>query len=246
MQHQKIIEQLGYSAKEAKVYLASLALGESHVSDIATMVKMPRSTVQVIVDRLHQDGLMNFYVMRRYKYWVAEKPEKLLENLKKREEVIAQALPELSALRQMNRQRGDKTDQLHQESLALLRDFSETSLLPILITNSDVEIVYVNTAWQNEFGFTLEEMQGENPRILRSSETPRSEYTTLWRTLKQDRLFESDKIINRRKDGSLINMVTAIFSVHHGNRKFYVQILNSVSKKNEVEVLYQSFPKTKI
>lgn len=35
MQTQKIIEQLGYSSKEAKVYLVALSLGDCHVSDIS-------------------------------------------------------------------------------------------------------------------------------------------------------------------------------------------------------------------
>jgi len=52
MQNQKVLEQLGYSANEAKVYLTSLAMGEAHVSDIAEKAKIPRSTVQVIVERL--------------------------------------------------------------------------------------------------------------------------------------------------------------------------------------------------
>ena len=100
MQNQKVIEQLGYSPKEAKVYLASLSLGEAHISDIADKAKIPRSTAQVIVDRLQKDGLMNFYVMRRYKYWVAEKPERLLDMLKQREAIIETALPKLVAIRQ--------------------------------------------------------------------------------------------------------------------------------------------------
>lgn len=98
MQIQKVIEQLGFSAKEAKVYLAALHLGESHISDIAAKVNMPRSSVQMIVDTLHKEGLMNFYVMRRYKYWVAESPERLLANLKKREEIMREALPALLAI----------------------------------------------------------------------------------------------------------------------------------------------------
>jgi len=35
MQYRKVIEQLGYSPKEAKVYMTALRLGEALVSDIA-------------------------------------------------------------------------------------------------------------------------------------------------------------------------------------------------------------------
>jgi sugar-specific transcriptional regulator TrmB len=99
MQTQKIIESLGYTKNEARVYMAALALGECHVSDIAQKVRLPRSTTQTIIDGLHKHGLMNFYVRKRYKYWVAERPVHLLEALKKREDDVRAIIPKLDALR---------------------------------------------------------------------------------------------------------------------------------------------------
>lgn len=231
MQNQKVIEQLGYSPNEAKVYLASLGLGEAHISDIAAKVKMPRSTVQEIVERLHEAGLMNFYIMRRYKYWIAEKPEQLLEIVKKRESTIEAALPALSAIRQASRSNHKKEDPFYIESLELLKVCFDASHQPTLITNSDVEIIYANSAWQNEFGYTLEEVLGENPHILNSGNTPLEIYEDMWRELKSDRLFQTDKIIDRRKDGTSLNLLTTMFSVQHWNRKFYIQILNNITEK---------------
>lgn len=99
MHLQKVIESLGYKRNEAKVYLAALSLGEAHISDIATKVKLPRSSVQVVIDKLHRDGLVNFYVRKRYKYWVAENPKHLLEKLRESEEEVLSAMPYLEALR---------------------------------------------------------------------------------------------------------------------------------------------------
>ncbi|MDE1925320.1 MAG: hypothetical protein KGH79_04060 [Patescibacteria group bacterium] len=99
VQTQKVVEQLGYTPNEAKVYLAVLGLGECHVSDIADKLKLPPSSVQVIVDKLHKNGLMNFYVKNRYKYWVAENPERLLTQLQQREDAVRAAMPALDALR---------------------------------------------------------------------------------------------------------------------------------------------------
>lgn len=99
MHVQKVIEQFGYRPNEAKVYLAALSLGESTVSEIAQKVQMPRTSVQIIVDSFHKDGLMNFYVKRRYKYWIAENPEKLLIRLREQEASLRAVLPELQALR---------------------------------------------------------------------------------------------------------------------------------------------------
>lgn len=99
MHLQRVIERLGYKPNEVRVYLAALRLGECTYSDIAVQVKLPRTSVQLMVDRLHKDGLMNFYVKRRYKYWVAENPEKLIIELHEREAALRTVMPELSAMR---------------------------------------------------------------------------------------------------------------------------------------------------
>lgn len=243
MQNQKVIEQLGYTAKEAKVYLASLSLGEAHISDIAARVKMPRSSVQLIADKLHEDGLMNFYVMRRYKYWVAEKPARLLENLKRREEIIEGALPELSAIRRASRKRVLR-DKNYRKSIALFSVCAEASRQPVLIANSDAEIEFVNSAWQVQFGYTLDEVRGKNPRIVKSSNTPKSVYTEMWRALDADKMFQSTKIINKCKDGSFLKLRTTIFPVHHGNRTFFIQILNVISSGEDLDSLHKNFIQT--
>lgn len=105
MQVQKAIERLGYTRDEAKVYLATLGLGESHVSDIAKKVRHPLSSVQIIINRLHKDGLMNFYVRKRYKYWVAENPSRLIARLREREDAILSVMPQLEALRRVKDQK---------------------------------------------------------------------------------------------------------------------------------------------
>ncbi|NNM83720.1 hypothetical protein HKL94_00665 [Candidatus Parcubacteria bacterium] len=105
MNVQKAIEQLGYTHAEAKVYLATLELGESHVSDIAQKVSRPVSSVQVIVNKLHKDGLINFYVRKRYKYWVAENPTRLIAKLHERESSVRSVMPQLEALRHSGEQK---------------------------------------------------------------------------------------------------------------------------------------------
>lgn len=125
MHPQKAIEQLGYSPNEAKVYLAALYLGESLVSDIARKTRLPRSSVQVLIDKLERDGLMQSYIKRRYKYWVAERPEHLVELLHQREEAIRAALPRLLAFRSHKAPKsfikiltnGNVLDQLYQDVL---------------------------------------------------------------------------------------------------------------------------------
>ena len=228
MQLQKVIEQLGYSANEAKVYLATLALGEAHVSDIAAKVDLPRTTAQIIVETLQKDGLLNFYVQRRYKYWVAENPERLLSNLRRREEIVRDALPKLSLIRK--NARGKRATRRDTEPLALLRMFADASVQPVLITNDQAVIEYVNSAWEAQFGYAHEEVVGQNPRILQSGKTPPEVHTCMWEALRAETMFQSDKIIDKRKDGTFFKLLTTIFPLRHRERLYYIQILNEISE----------------
>lgn len=241
MQIQKIIERLGYSPNEAKVYLAALALGEAHISDIAVKVKLPRTSTQAIVDKLHKNGLMTFYVQRRYKYWVAEKPERLLIEIKKREEEMREALPALTALRKSRW--GKPSGKDSEESLAIFRMFADSSPQPMLIVNAEPEILYVNSAWEGQFGYTLEEVKGENPRVLQSGETSRDVYVRMWESLKSGRMFQSEEIIDKRKDGTFFTLLTTIIPATHNGHLFYIQILDDASQRGRVDTLRQNLIK---
>lgn len=237
MQNQKVIERLGYSPSEAKVYLATLALGEAHISDISEKVNIPRSTVQVIVERLHKDGLMNFYVMHRYKYWTAEKPEYLLEKIKEREQLIVEAIPSLSKLKEIGRKH--IKDKYSLDKLGPIRTVADIAAQAILITNSDVEIEYVNQAWEQLFDYTYEEVRGENPRLFKSSKTPTEVYKEMWRALRAGKLFQSDQIIDTKKDGTFIWLVTTIFQLKYGGRTFYIQVLEESIEHSHSSVLHE-------
>lgn len=240
MQIQKVIEQLGFTAKEAKVYLAALHLGEAHISDIAEKVKMPRSSVQVIADKLNKEGLLNFYVMRRYKYWVAANPEHLLTRLKQREEMMREALPTLTALKKESwskQHRGSKK----KTELGFFHMLADSSTQPVIIANENVEIEYVNSAWEKQFGHSLDEVKGENPRILKSGETPDDVYKRMWSALRAEKMFQTDEIIDKKKDGTFFNLLTTIFPVKHNGILFYIQILDDITERKRVESLRQKF-----
>lgn len=242
MQVQKIIERLGFSANEAKVYLVALGLGEAHISDIAAKAHLPRTTAQAIVDKLQKSGLMTFYVQRRYKYWVAEKPERLLAEIQKREEDLLDALPALTALRKSRW--GKPSGKDAEESIALFRLFADSSPQPILIANADVEIEYVNTAWEEQFGYTLRNVKGQNPRILQSGKTPKDVYVRMWESLKAGKMFQSNEIVDKRKDGSFFTLLTTIFPVTHNGYLFYIQMLDDVSKQSRVDTLRKNLLKS--
>jgi PAS domain S-box-containing protein len=225
MQHQKVIEQLGYSQSEAKVYMAALRLGESLVSNIAQKVGMPRNTVQAIVEKLHTDGLMSFYVLRRYKYWSVENPERLLTNLQKREETVKTALPALVEMRKLARKKVSTKNP--KQGLTIIKAWADSSKQPMLVTDTDAMIVYVNTLWEKQFGYSLEEVRGKSTKHLASGKTPKQIHQAMWQALHTGKLFQTDQVIDKRKDGTCFSMQTTVFTVSHGDGDYFVQLLQS-------------------
>lgn len=240
MNTQKVIELLGFSPKEAKVYLAALSLGEAHISDIATKVKLPVSSTQIIADKLHDNGLMNFYVMRRYKYWVAENPEHLLVTLRNREKLVQEAMPELMELREAAWNKR-KTKVARVSEWEPFRALADGSPQAILITDEKAAIVYVNAHWEKQFGYSLDEVRNQNPRMLQSGKTPREVYQRMWEVLHKDQIFQSDEIVDKKRDGTYFTLLTTILPARHKNKLFYIQILDDITERKRVESLTQQF-----
>lgn len=374
-QTHKAIEMLGYTPKEAAVYVAVLGMGKTLVSAIAQKVNMPLASVQVIVKKLLKDGLVHGTKDgTRYTHITAVNPVRLLDRVQAHEAEMRRALPQLQALRKQVPQRisepslevyvGDARlqavyddmletkqrvfcvmpndallttvtqspgwdvftaarvrnflplhcvvpetkagEQFAQKSsahhmqvrlssqsmqtidslicmygtkvasitmhagevsatviddasvygthialftelwdsghlagesktrggLSALRVFSDASPNPILITNESIEIEYVNGAWEKLFGYSLFEVQGRNPSTLQSGKTPRHVYKHMWAALTKHTLFQSDEIIDKKKDGTLFRFLTSIYSVRVHGHVYYVQILNELTDRD--------------
>ena len=233
---QKVIEQLGYSPREAKIYLTSLGLGEARISKIAAKAKIPRTSAEGIADKLQKNGLMDYYIQRRYKYWTAESPERLLSTIEKRSAAVREAIPTLTNLRKAARGAKKRSATSLQDAL-FLRILADSSVQPMLIANEQVEIEYVNPAWERQFGYELEEVRGENPRVLQSGKTPRSVYEKMWKELRAGKTFQSDEIIDMKADGSFFNLLSTLFPIVYGGRTYYIQILSDISEQKRVDAL---------
>lgn len=107
----KIIES-GLNEKEARVYLASLSLGQSSVQDIAKESKVNRATTYVAIERLTDFGLMSSFYQGKKQFFIAADPEKLIEVLDKEKEKIDVKKEELKKiipeLQSMNNKVKDK------------------------------------------------------------------------------------------------------------------------------------------
>lgn len=81
-----LLEKLGFSEKEAKVYLAALEMGEDSVQNIAKKAGVNRATTYVILEKLMGLGLISTYEKDKKTYFVAENPKEL-ENILNEEKI---------------------------------------------------------------------------------------------------------------------------------------------------------------
>lgn len=86
-----LLHQLGLSAKEADIYLASLRLGEASAQDIAHAARIERTTAASILERLAESGFVSVQRRGRKRAYLIEDPHVLVEKQRARLEV-AEAL----------------------------------------------------------------------------------------------------------------------------------------------------------
>ena len=88
------------------------------------------------------------------------------------------------------------------EEIKRLTHAIEQSPVSVIITNTDGEIEYVNPKFTEITGYTKDEVQGNNPRILKSGETKSEQYTQLWKTITSGKEWRGE-FHNRKKNGEL-------------------------------------------
>lgn len=106
----------------------------------------------------------------------------------------------------------------------------------IYITDAKGQIEYVNPAFTETTGYTLDEVRGENPRILQSGEMPSEYYETLWETIFSGDVWE-EEIINRRKTGELYYAYQTIAPVETQDNDVdsFVAIQKDITERKALE-----------
>ncbi len=78
----------------------------------------------------------------------------------------------------------------------------EQSPVSIMITNTKGEIEYVNPRFLENAGYDLNEVLGQNPRLLKSGKTPPEAYAQLWGAITAGEEWHGE-LCNRKKNGEL-------------------------------------------
>ncbi len=122
-----------------------------------------------------------------------------------------------------------------EQKLRLVSAAVESAADAIIITNSQGAIEWANEAFRRLTGYSVSEVVGINPRILKSGKMPPELYKELWQTILEGHVWHG-QMINRRKDGSLYPEEMTIAPVRNKSG----QIVNFVAVKLDMTARQES------
>lgn len=105
----------------------------------------------------------------------------------------------------------------------------------ILITDRDGRIDYVNPAFSRATGFSLEELIGRTPAMLKSGQHDEAFFSAMWSTILHGEVWHGE-VVNRRKDGSLYFAEQTISPVRDASGRIvrFVAIKRDVTEKKQI------------
>ncbi|MBN2824584.1 MAG: diguanylate cyclase [Campylobacterales bacterium] len=98
----------------------------------------------------------------------------------------------------------------------------------IILTDVDKKITYVNDVFENNSGYTKQEVMGQNPRIFNSGEHDDAYYQELYTKLNRGESWQGE-FINKRKDGTLYYEKASIVPIFLDN-----QLINYLAIKLDI------------
>lgn len=123
-----------------------------------------------------------------------------------------------------------------EEKLRIFFHAVEQNPSMILITDPEGQIEYVNDRFKCVTGYSLEEVRGKTPRILKSGETPEDVYEKLWQKIKSGETWEFE-MLNRKKNGELYwaHLLIAPVLDAHGNVDHFIAMQQDITERKHTE-----------
>lgn len=121
-----------------------------------------------------------------------------------------------------------------EESLRKLSLAVEQSPASIIITDLSGDIEYVNPRFTSITGYTIDEVKGKNPRILKSGQTKKEDYFDLWSNIIEGKEWRGE-FLNRKKNGDLYWEAVSISPIinEKGTVTHYLAVKEDITDKKE-------------
>jgi two-component system, cell cycle sensor histidine kinase and response regulator CckA len=123
-----------------------------------------------------------------------------------------------------------------EEQLRLQSTALEAAANAIVITDAEGKINWINPAFTALTGYTLEDVRGKNPSLLKSGRHMKQFYAEMWKTILAGNVWQGE-IVNKRKDGSVYHEEMTITPVrdHLGEVTNYVAIKQDITAQKELQ-----------
>ena len=126
------------------------------------------------------------------------------------------------------------------DDLQLAASIFESASEAMIVTDPNNSIITVNPAFSETTGYSLDEVVGKNPSLLKSGKQDTSFYHVMWDTLNSTGRWNGE-LWNKRKSGELYLewlSVRALFN-EDGTKRLHLAIFSDITKKKQAEELLQ-------
>jgi len=112
----------------------------------------------------------------------------------------------------------------------------EQSAMSVVITDINGAIEYVNPKFTQLTGYTKEEVEGKNPRVLKSDNLPKEKYKELWETISSGKEWRGE-FCNLKKNKELYWESATISPLFDNSGKIthYIAIKEDITEKKAIE-----------
>lgn len=97
MEVEKVLERLGFSPNEIKVYLSLNDHGSTKAGRVSKLAKIDRSSCYNALKSLAEKGLVSYVIIGKIKWFQVTGPKRLMDYVKEQEEDVKTILPDLQA-----------------------------------------------------------------------------------------------------------------------------------------------------
>ncbi len=106
----------------------------------------------------------------------------------------------------------------------------------VVVTDANNKVVSINPAMTEITGYTLEEIEGKDPKIFSSGRHDNDYYAAMWGALLDTGHWEGE-IWDRRKDGSVYPKWQTINAIHdqHGDIAQFVSVFSDITERKKTE-----------
>jgi PAS domain S-box-containing protein len=155
--------------------------------------------------------------------------------------LMALALADRIKILKIEKERSDVSLRESEAQVRILSRATEQSPALILITDLKGNIEYVNPRFTEVTGYSLAEVSGKNPRLLKSGEPPAATYRELWDTITSGEAWRGE-FHNKKKNGDLYweNAFICPIKNEAGETTHYLGLKEDITERKELqEQLFQ-------